>query len=126
MEYIWIALGAMAGANARYVIGRFIGNRYGTSFPYGTFCINITGALLIGFLLTLLTEVLITDPRWRLLLVIGFLGSYTTFSTFTYEAYALIDRGDWSKLAIYMVGSNLIGVGACIAGVIAARAIGSL
>lgn len=85
MEYLWIALGAIAGANARYVLGRFIGNRYGAPFPYGTFCINITGALLIAFLLTLMTEVLITDLRWRLLLVMGFLGSYTTFSTFTHE-----------------------------------------
>jgi CrcB protein len=116
----------MAGANARYVDGRSIGNRYGASFPYGTFCINLTGALLIGFLMTLLTDVLISDPRWRLLLVIGFLGSYTTFSTFTYEAYAFLDRGDWTRLAIYMVGSNVLGVGACIAGVVTARAIGSL
>jgi CrcB protein len=116
----------MAGANARYIIGRFIGYRYGASFPYGTLFINLTGALLIGFLLTLLTEVLISDPRWRLLLVVGFLGSYTTFSTFTYEAYSLIDHGDWAKLAVYVVGSNTIGVGACIAGVVAARAIGSL
>ena len=126
MEYIWIACGAVAGANARYIIGRDITNRYGAAFPYGTFCINITGALLIGFLMTLLTEVLVSDPRWRLLLIVGFLGSYTTFSTFTYEAYALIDRGDWSRLAVYVVGSNLLGVGACIAGIAAAHALGSL
>lgn len=126
VEYIWIALGAVAGANARYIVGREIGNRYGMSFPYGTFVINVTGALAIGFLFTLLTEVLVADPRWRLLLVVGFLGSYTTFSTFTYEAYSLIDRGDWARLAIYVVGSNVVGVAACIAGVVAARAIDTL
>ena len=126
VEYVWIALGAVAGANARYVIGRAIGDRYGVSFPYGTFVINISGALIIGFLLTLLTEALVTDPRWRLLLVVGFLGSYTTFSTFTYEAYSLIDRGDWTRLGVYVIGSNVLAVGACIAGVVAARAIDTL
>ncbi len=123
VEYAWIAIGAVAGANARYVIGRAIGERFGGSFPYGTFIINVTGALIIGFLITLLTEVVVSDPRWRLLLIVGFLGSYTTFSTFTYESYALIDRGDWARLAIYVVGSNVLGVGACIAGVVAARTI---
>jgi CrcB protein len=126
VEYVWIAIGAVAGANARYIIGRGIGDRFGASFPYGTFIINVTGALVIGFLITLLTEVLVSDPRWRLLLVVGFLGSYTTFSTFTYEAYSLIDRGDWTRLGIYMVGSNVLGVTACIAGVVAARAIDTL
>lgn len=126
MEYVWISLGAVVGANARFVLGRAIVDRYGASFPYGTLFINLTGAFFIGLLLTLLTEVLVADPRWRLMLVIGFLGSYTTFSTFTYESYALIDRGDWAKLATYVIGSNVVGISACILGVVAARTIDSL
>jgi CrcB protein len=81
VDYVWIGLGSVAGANARYVLGRWVADRYGAAFPYGTFVINVTGAVVIGFLLTLLTEVLLADPRWRLLLIVGFLGSYTTFST---------------------------------------------
>jgi CrcB protein len=123
VEYVWIAIGAVAGANTRYAVGRAITNRFGSSFPYGTFFINVSGALIIGFLLTLLTEVLISDPRLRLVLIVGFLGSYTTFSTFTYEAFALIDQGAWARLMVYVVGSNVLGIAACIAGVVAARAL---
>lgn len=125
MEYVWIGLGAVAGANARFVIGRWMANRYGASFPFGTFLINITGAFLIGLLLTLLTETLVADPRWRLLLIVGFLGSYTTFSTYTFEGYVLMERGDWARAATYILGSNVVGLAACVAGVLLARVVSS-
>lgn len=124
MNYVWIAMGAVAGANARYLVAQTLANRFGASFPFGTFVVNITGALLIGILLTLFTEIVIADPRWRLLLIVGFLGSYTTFSSYTYEAFALAERGDWIRVAIYVLGSNAIGLTAAIAGVVAARTIG--
>jgi CrcB protein len=123
MEYVWIARGGMAGANARYLFGRWIVDRYGPGFPYGTFVINVTGALVIGLLLTALTEWIVSDPRWRLLLIVGFLGSYTTFSTYTYDAFVLAERSDWSGAAAYVVGSNVAGLAACIGGVMVARAL---
>jgi CrcB protein len=125
MDYVWIAAGAIAGANLRYIIGVWASNRFGVAFPYGTFAINITGALFVGFLLTLLTEVLIADPRWRLLLIVGFLGTYTTFSTYAFEAIALFERGDTVRSAVYVVGSNAIGLIACLAGVALARMVGA-
>jgi fluoride exporter len=125
VDYVWIGLGSIAGANARYALGRWFGDRYGAAFPYGTFVINVTGALLVGVLLTLLTERLVADPRWRLLLVVGFLGSYTTFSTYTYEAFVLADRGDWARGTAYVLGSNAVGLAACVGGVVLARALGA-
>jgi len=121
MEYVWIGLGSIAGANSRYALGRWFVDRYGAGMPYGTFVINITGALIIGFLMTLLTETFVTDPRWRLMLVVGFLGSYTTFSTYTYDAFVLAENGAWARAAAYVIGSNVIGLLACIGGVLLAR-----
>src|SRR6187399_3318006 len=88
VDYCWIAIGGSAGACARYALGAAIGRQFGTGFPYGTFVVNVTGAFLIGVILTLLTERFDADPRWRLLLVVGVLGGYTTFSSFAYEAFA--------------------------------------
>lgn len=124
MEYVWIGLGSIAGANARYVLGRWFVDRYGAGFPYGTIVINVTGALVIGVLMTALTEWIVADPRWRLLLVIGFLGSYTTFSTYTYDAFVLAQRGDWVRAVAYVLGSNALGLVACIGGVLLVRALG--
>jgi CrcB protein len=124
VEYLWVGVGGFVGANARYVVGNVVGDRLGTAFPYGTFLVNLAGSLAIGVILTLLTEVLIADPFWRRLIVIGFLGGFTTFSSYTYEAIALIEQGAWTRAAAYVLGSNLLGLAACGAGVILARAIG--
>src|SRR6478672_11221528 len=76
--YLWIGLGGFLGANTRYIVGNWISQRAGTGWPYHTFLINVTGGLAIGFILTLLTERFPGDPAWRLFLVVGFLGGYTT------------------------------------------------
>jgi CrcB protein len=75
VDYVWVGVGAVLGANARFALGRWLDLRYGTLFPYGTFVVNVTGAFLLGLLLALLTGWLVADPRWRLLLGVGFLGS---------------------------------------------------
>lgn len=121
MDVVWIGLGGVVGVNARYFVGRWFGNRYGASFPYGTLVINVSGAFLIGFLLTILTERLALDPRWRLGLVVGLLGGYTTFSSYAYEAFALADRGAWFRSGMYVIGTNVIGLLACALGVMLAR-----
>ena len=79
--FLIISLGAILGANARYWLGGWAAEKFGPSFPYGTLIINVTGSLMLGFFMTLITDRFIVDPRWRLLVAIGFLGAYTTFST---------------------------------------------
>src|SRR6185312_6042346 len=78
--YLWISLGALLGANLRYFLTRIITRFSDASFPYGTLVINITGSLVLGFFLVWTTERVLADPLWRLLVAIGFCGSYTTFS----------------------------------------------
>jgi CrcB protein len=84
--FLIISLGAILGANARYWLGGWSAGRFGTIFPYGTLIINLTGSLILGFFITLATDRFLVDPRWRLLVAIGFLGAYTTFSTYTYKS----------------------------------------
>jgi fluoride exporter len=87
------------GLLARYVAGTAIMERFGSVFPLGTPAVNASGSFLIGLLMTLLTEHLQLHPHWRLLLVVGFLGGYTTFSSFEYETYqAVRDGGLWTGL----------------------------
>jgi CrcB protein len=123
MEYLWVGLGGGAGAIARFFIGKQIARVWGTSFPYATLTINLTGAFVIGIVLTLLMERLVADPMWRLLIVVGFLGGYTTFSSYTYEAMQLIEDGRWTSSLLYVGGSNLAGLLCCAAGMAIARAV---
>lgn len=123
MEFLWVGIGGFFGANLRYILGIAIANRLSMAFPYGTMIINVTGALLIGFILTILTERVISDPLWRQLVVIGFLGGYTTFSSYTFEAAALMQNGRWTSALLYVVGSNVLGLIACLAGIVLARMI---
>jgi CrcB protein len=119
--YIAIALGGMLGANARYVFGLYIADRLGTSFPYGTFVINVTGSLVIGFFLTLVSERLPLNPLWRLFFATGFLGAYTTFSTYSYETATLIRDGAYTSALVYCLGSVVVGLVGVIAGIAAAE-----
>jgi len=105
-----ISVGAILGANARYWLSSWVASRWGAGFPYGTMIINITGSFLIGLFLTLATERLSLDPRWRFFIVVGFLGSYTTFSTFTYESYNLLINGQWFPGLVNLLGSAILGV----------------
>ncbi len=88
LNIVWISLGAIVGANARYFLSRWVARNFTAEFPYGTLLINITGSLLLGFFMAWTTERVLADPRWRLLVAIGFCGSYTTFSSYSYETMA--------------------------------------
>jgi len=120
-RYMMVMLGGATGSLARYVIGTAIMTRVGGRFPAGTVFINITGSFLIGFLMTLLTERLQPNPNWRLLLVVGFLGGYTTFSSFEWEALSLVREGSRWLALVNLAGSVLVGyaavwLGATLAG----------
>ena len=108
-RYFVVLAGAGLGGLARYVAGTWIMAKYGGRFPLGTFLINVTGSFLIGVLMMLFTERLNPHPNWRLFLVVGVLGGYTTFSSFEYETFqAVRDGANWLA-ALYTLGS--VGVG---------------
>lgn len=109
MAYLWVALGGAAGSTARYAIAQWMGARWGWTFPWGTFAVNITGSLAIGLVMTVLIT-RGTDPTYRLLLVTGFLGGYTTFSAFSFEALTLLEARRWDAAAFYVIGSTLLGL----------------
>ncbi len=120
-RYLLIAAGAALGANARYLVGVWAGNYLGADFPYGTLIVNITGSFVLGFLLTLGTEQLQLSPEARLLLAVGFLGSFTTFSSYAVESMNLWrEAGLWRGL-LNMVGNNLVGLLSAILGAALAR-----
>jgi CrcB protein len=121
--YFWIALGATVGASARYFLSTVIARGYSSAFPYGTLLINITGSLVLGFFLVLSTERALMDPRWRLLVAVGFCGSYTTFSSYAFESFALLEQGQWLLSGINIVGSNTLCLAAVLAGAALARAL---
>ena len=120
MEYLWVGVGGGVGAVARYGIARLAAGGPGGAFPFATFVVNFSWSLAIGVVLTLLTA-RIADPAWRLVRITGFLGGYTTFSAFAFETVALVEDGRWGRAALYVVGSNLLGVLACWGGVALAR-----
>jgi CrcB protein len=119
--FLLISLGAILGANLRYWVGGWAAERFGTTFPYGTLIINLTGSFILGLFITLATERFLLDPRWRVLVAVGFLGAYTTFSTYTYESVNLIIKGQvWLGL-LDLFGSSILGGLAVVAGVLLAR-----
>ena len=109
MNVLIIGIGGALGAVVRYGIALWVGQRWGRSFPLGTFVINVSGSFLIGLLMTLLAERFSVNPQWRLLLVVGFLGAYTTFSTFEYETGALLKDGEWVFAMLNVVLSVVVG-----------------
>jgi CrcB protein len=121
-KYIVIVLGGGMGSLARYLLGTAVMNRFGGKFPLGTLIINVTGSFAIGVLMTLFTERLQPHPYWRLILVIGFLGGYTTFSSFEYESLQAVREGGLIPGLLNMAGSVALGFVAVWAGaVLAAR-----
>jgi CrcB protein len=122
-KFLLISAGAILGANARYWIGDWAAQRWGATFPTGTLIINLTGSFVLGFFMTLATERLMLDPRWRLLFFVGFLGAYTTFSTYTYESFNLMFKGQWILGLANLFGSTILGVLAVGLGVYLGKAI---
>jgi len=110
VQYGAVALGAVLGANLRFIIGTWAAARWGSAFPYGTFIINVSGSLVIGFFLAAVVSRAGLNPLWRLLVVTGFLGGYTTFSGYAFEALSLAGSGAWLRFGLYVVGSNLLGL----------------
>ncbi|HEV8040143.1 MAG TPA: fluoride efflux transporter CrcB [Bryobacteraceae bacterium] len=121
-RYLVVLAGAGLGGLARYVAGSWIMLKYGGRFPLGTLIINVSGSFLIGVLMTLLTERLNPHPNWRLFLVIGVLGGYTTFSSFEYELYQSVRDGARWMAMLYLMSSVILGyLGVWLGAIMTAR-----
>ena len=121
VAYLWICLGAVVGASARYFVSTQAARVVSSAFPYGTLLINLTGSFILGFFLVLTGERLLVDVRWRWLVAVGFCGSYTTFSSYAFETFALFEQGQWWLVAANLVGSNLLCLVSVLAGAALAR-----
>ena len=109
-KYLFIAIGGSLGSIARYWVGSTVSGRLGARFPYGTFVINITACIVIGFALTYLGRHVEFSPAWRFLIPIGFVGAYSTFSTYEWETLSTLRSGAFLLAALYAVGSLLLGL----------------
>ncbi len=119
---IAISLGAIAGALSRYYLTLWFVQRFGTTFPYGTFFINLTGCLAMGFFITVALERVTTIPlEIRLMVTTGFLGAYTTFSTYGLESTTLLRNHNFSAFSFYWLGSAILGIMSVQLGVVLAR-----
>lgn len=122
-KYFFIALGGSLGSIARYWVGSTVADRMGTRFPYGTFVVNITACIIIGFSLSFLAERMELNPAWRFLVPVGFIGAYSTFSTFEWETYSNLQTGAFLIAGLYVVLSVVLGLAGVWCGVLIARAI---
>jgi len=120
MTYLAVSLGAILGANARYLLGGWLTDRLGSSFPWSTLIINVSGSLVIGLVLGIAAD-RVTPSWWRTGLAIGFLGSYTTFSTFSYETVSLLREGGFWTAALNIGGSVTASVAATVIGLVVAQ-----
>jgi len=109
-KYLLIATGGALGSIARYWVGSAISSRIGARFPYGTFVVNISACLAIGFIMTLLGKRAGLSTTWRYLIPIGFIGAYSTFSTYEWETLSTLRSGAFLMAALYAVGSLLVGL----------------
>jgi CrcB protein len=122
-EYLWVSLGGIFGACARYFLSRFAAKIIGTGFPWGTLFINISGSFLLGLFLVYTTERAFVDPRWRLLIAIGFCGAYTTFSSYAYESIVYFQQGNWALFVGNVLSNNFLCLAAVLAGAAIARTV---
>ena len=122
VPFLLVGVGGFVGANARLIVAQLVTRLVGTQFPLGTFLINVSGSFLLGVLWPVVTQRLgPTSDALRLSLGVGFLGAFTTFSTFELETHALLENGSWSFAAANVVGSVAAGLLAMRAGVVLAK-----
>jgi CrcB protein len=122
MPYLLVGVGGFVGANARFLVARGVGSLIETRFPLGTFVINVSGSFLLGVLGAIIAQrVFDSSESMRLALGVGFLGAFTTFSTFEFETHALIDDGSWLAATANVFASLFVGLIAVRAGIVVAK-----
>jgi fluoride exporter len=124
-DFLAISVAAILGANLRYLLSRLAAREFGPVFPYGTLIINILGSFIVGLFVIWTTERVLVDPRWRLLVVVGFCGSFTTFSSYAFESMSFFEQGQWGLMMANVLGNNLLCLAGALAGMALARALGT-
>jgi fluoride exporter len=122
-DFLAISIAAIVGANLRYLLSRLAAKELGPVFPYGTLFINIIGSFVVGWFVIWTTERVLLDPRWRLLVVVGFCGSFTTFSSYAFETMSYFQQGQWGLMLANIFSNNILCLGAALAGMAVARSV---
>jgi CrcB protein len=122
-DFLAISVAAIVGANFRYFLSRLAAREFGPVFPAGTLIINVLGSFIVGFFIIWTSERVLLDPRWRLLVVVGFCGSFTTFSSYAFETMSYFERGQWGLMLTNVLSNNLLCLGGALAGMALARAL---
>lgn len=122
-DFFAISVAAIAGANLRFLMSRLAAKEFGPVFPAGTLIINMLGSFIVGFFVIWTTERVLLDPRWRLLVVVGFCGSFTTFSSYAFETISYLEQGQWGLMVANILSNNLLCLGSALAGMAVARAL---
>lgn len=121
--FLIISLGAILGANCRYWLGGWAAQRLGVEFPYGNLIINLSGSFILGLFMALVLDRFLISPQWRVFFAIGFLGSYTTFSSYAYESVVLILDGQYFPGLLNLFGSSFLGGVAALFGILLGKSI---
>jgi CrcB protein len=120
-KYWMVAIGGACGSVLRFWVGSYVSNRTGARFPAGTFLVNITASFLIGFLVTILAAKVSWSPQWRYLILIGFIGGYSTFSTFEFETFRIFQEGEFLIAGLNVLLSVVVGFFSVWLGVISGK-----
>jgi CrcB protein len=118
-----ISLGAVFGANLRYFVAQYVLRLIPSSFPFGTLIINISASFILGFFLIWTSERVLADPRWRLLIAVGFCATYSTYSSFAFETFALVEKGQLSQAVLNILVTNVVCFVAVMLGAALARSL---
>lgn len=122
-DFLALSVAAILGANLRYVLSRLAAKEFGLAFPYGTLIINVLGSFIVGLFVIWTTERVLLDPRWRLIIVVGFCGSFTTFSSYAFESMAYLEQGQYGFMLVNVLSNNLLCLGAALGGMALARSL---
>ena len=118
-----ISVGAILGANLRYFVAQYIAKLVPSSFPYGTLVINISASFILGLFLIWTTERVLVDPRWRLFVATGFCATYSTYSSYAFETFALFEKGQWLVASLNILATNVVCFVAVVLGAVVARSL---